>query len=440
MARAVRRNGFRQTIMMPTNCPPNRRFQALRCALLCAAPLLLATPMPSSGQVQGPPDGLIAPPPANGPVPTPSPSPTPAPSPPPSPAPVAPPVIDATNLPAATPLVRPAAPRSAPAREAGPRERDVRGDVTAPTVDAAPISNAVPPVAAPAPTTEIVAPDGPAPTTESDAPLVPESGNAMPEWLPLAALGGVAMLGIGFALWWRRKSRGDSAIAADDAVNPPVELDGELAVKNIGGGGAGQIPDRSQDRSPLRTPADVPAQAAPARAITGRRADIIVAFEPLTAQATLINFRMRYAITLTNAGQAKATPILVRVGMFAGTNANPQGVSTWYGQPIEPDHLRIESIGAGEMHRFESEMAVPLDALNPLVIEGRAMAIPLIAIDARYFHGEGEAPLDGQTARAFVVGRDSGVAGAKLAPFRLDQGSMSFAPLGQRDTGISKTE
>jgi hypothetical protein len=135
-----------------------------------------------------------------------------------------------------------------------------------------------------------------------------------------------------------------------------------------------------------------------------------------------------------------ATPVMVRIGLFAGTNAHPQGVALWYEQPVEDGHHRIDSIGAGESIRFEGELAAPLEALSPLVIEGRSLAIPLIAVDARYHHGAGEAALDGQTARAFVVGRDTGIDGAKLAPFRLDQGPTSFLPLGQRDTGISKTE
>ena len=73
-----------------------------------------------------------------------------------------------------------------------------------------------------------------------------------------------------------------------------------------------------------------------------------------------------------------------------------------------------------------------------MTIDGKTFAIPLVALDIRYGHGPGEAPIEGQIGKAFVVGRDSGVAGAKLAPFRLDQGPASFAPLGARDTGISK--
>jgi hypothetical protein len=187
------------------------------------------------------------------------------------------------------------------------------------------------------------------------------------------------------------------------------------------------------------TPNPVPSIAG-TKAPIGRRADISLTFETLNAQSTLINFRLRYAITLHNEGDAAAAPVQVRVGLFAGQQAHPQGIAGWYEQPIEDGHHRIETITPGETIRFEGELAAPLDALSPLVVDGRAMAIPLIAVDTRYHHGQGEAPLDGQTARAFVIGRDSGVAGAKLAPFRLDQGPMSFHPLGQRDTGISKTE
>ncbi|QJQ32028.1 hypothetical protein GV829_05800 [Sphingomonas lacunae] len=176
------------------------------------------------------------------------------------------------------------------------------------------------------------------------------------------------------------------------------------------------------------------------KASIARRANISQNFETLNAQSTLINFRLRYAITLRNEGDAMARTVDIRVGLFAGHQAHPQGIASWYEQPLEDGHHRIETIAPGETIRFEGELAAPLDALNPLVIDGKSMAIPLVAVDARYHHGPGEALLDGQTARAYVVGRETGVEGAKLAPFRLDQGPMSFHPLGQRDTGISKTE
>lgn len=168
----------------------------------------------------------------------------------------------------------------------------------------------------------------------------------------------------------------------------------------------------------------------------GRRADLTLTLEPLAAQSTLINLRIRYAVTVHNGGSIAAAPVSLRMGMFAGSQAHPQGITIWLGQSDAAQHDQTPVIAPGESHRFEGELAAPLEALNPLTIDGRTLAIPILAVDIRYGHEDGEAPIAGQAARAFVVGREPGKAGAKLAPFRLDQGPTSFAPLGQRDTGI----
>ena len=169
-------------------------------------------------------------------------------------------------------------------------------------------------------------------------------------------------------------------------------------------------------------------------------------FEPVSASTTLINFRLRYAVILSNQGPVDAAAVALRIGLFAGTKASESGVAQWLTLPGEAPHHVIATIAAGGEFRFEGELAAPLDALGPMTVEGRTLAIALLAVDARYNNIDGEALIDGQVARAYVVGREvpmrSGAAQgdtpAKLAPFRLDIGPTSFAPLGFRDTGISR--
>ena len=184
-----------------------------------------------------------------------------------------------------------------------------------------------------------------------------------------------------------------------------------------------------------------PPAAKTTRVRGGRRADIDVALEPLNASTTLINLRMRYALTLRNNGPIDATDITIRMGIFAGQQASEQGVGGWLSMEDQPIDMTVESIPAGEELRIEQEVAIPLNALAPIEIDGRRMAIALMAVDARYTHPKGAPLLMGQTGKAFVVGREPpatpGTIG-KLAPFRIDQGPTSFAPLGARDTGISR--
>ncbi len=372
---------------------------ALRHSATAIASILMLLPaQPAIAGVQGPPDGLI-PPPATTPEPAPplvvEPTPSPAPAPAPTPAP-------------------------APARDrAEPRAAEPRTG-----------EGAAPVPAAETPAASDIAPTGPAADTAPDLPLPavpPPAPNSTPEWLPLAALGGgAALIGGGWLAWRRRNRRKPIAMPAPEAIAPPTPPSPPPAK-----------PKRK--RAPAK-PAARPETPAPAEATNrlGRRADLSLEFELLAAQSTLVNLRLRYAVTVRNTGVIDAVDTNLRIGLFAGANINPQGVSQWYTLDEDRSLHGFIAIAAGGEHRFEGELAAPLDALSPVTIDGKTFAIPLVALDIRYGHGPGEAPIEGQIGKAFVVGRDSGVAGAKLAPFRLDQGPASFAPLGARDTGITK--
>lgn len=265
------------------------------------------------------------------------------------------------------------------------------------------------------------APEASAPLPESAPPVAVPDSNATPEWLPLAAIGGALLLLVGGWLLWRRRQRPLALPAPESEARaaPPAP-------------------------AAARAAAPKPAPPAPAAATPGvsrplgRRADVSIDFEALSAQSTLVNLRIRYAIIVRNSGTLDAMPVTVRIGLFAGSQVHPQGIAQWFALDGEPLHHAVDRVAAGAEYRFEGELAAPLDALNPITIDGRMLAVPLVAVDARYNHGDGHAPIDGQSARAFVIGREPQREGAKLAPFRLDQGPTSFAPLGCRDTGISK--
>ncbi len=292
--------------------------------------------------------------------------------------------------------------------------------------------------------TSIAEPAAPAPAPASDR-----------WWLwPLAGLVVAALAWFG----WRRQRRSrqaDAALAAETAPRvpaeatptvtrvrpapapppaPPAPVTPEPAAPPDPGYVTTRIPVASAPRAPQ--PA---APAAPANAL-GRRADLSIAFEPIDAQATLLNLRIRYVIELGNNGATAAAGVRMRIGLFAGSQAQSAGVAAWFATDDGTAHHRIERIGAGERVRIEGELAAPLDALKPIELEGRLVAIPLVGIDVRYGHGAGDAPIEGQVGRAFVLGREaqSGAAAAKLAPFRLDQGPQRWDSVAQRDLGIGR--
>jgi hypothetical protein len=65
--------------------------------------------------------------------------------------------------------------------------------------------------------------------------------------------------------------------------------------------------------------------------------------------------------------------------------------------------------------------------LAPLIIEGRKLFVPVIALNAHYRWGGNEL----KVSSSFLVGRGDAERG-KLAPFRLDRGARSWSGLAAR--------
>ena len=352
--------------------------------------------------IQGPPNGLVTPgpplrrpPPVDLPV---LPAPAPAPAPPPAPAPV-PQAIRPTAIPtaghAAPRRVAPAnVPRAAPAFPPRAAAATPPAEVLPPVVPSEPLDSATDTTAQTAP-------------IAASAPAV-----GLPRWWPLAAGGAAALIVLIAGVWLGRRRR-------PLALPAPVPHD--------------QVPA-------VPAPSAAAVMPAPLPSVGPVRARLSIVFEPLGAQSTLFNLRLRYAVTVRNDGDAEARNVGVRFGLFTGAQTDERALADWFAQPVaSPPHHAVERIDVGSGFRFEGEISAALDAINALVVDGREMVIPVIAIDARYDLGVGEGVSVGQSGHSYVVGRDPGPVGARLAPFRLDRGPADFAPLGQRDLGVGCT-
>ena len=66
-------------------------------------------------------------------------------------------------------------------------------------------------------------------------------------------------------------------------------------------------------------------------------------------------------------------------------------------------------------------------SMTPLVVEGRKLLVPVVAVNASYRWSGG----DLRNSSSFLIGRGDGE-GGKMAPFRLDLGARSWSTLGVR--------
>ncbi len=366
----------------------------------------------------------------------PSPAPTPAPAPTQT-APATPPRVTPTQpttttgaSPAPTPTRRDPAPAPAQTAQAPPATADAVPDSPGQgAADLPPLPTTIPEVAAP----PLAAAPEAGDTAAAAAPDEGASGTPLWAW----ALAVLAALGAGFWYWRRRPAlagRVDDAVA--DAPRPAPPRPAPRAATP-------PAPTPAAERVPA--PPMPPAWPRPAsplvnRAAGERRAVVGMALDIRGIRFAPDHVVVAFSLHLINQGIMPATGLMVRIALNQGS-AMPEPVLSRFfdgaGGSVLRDDMTLDA-GAGE--ELSTEVMLPRAAIEPLMIGGKPMLVPVIAFDVTY-HWDGEGEAFGQNAGSFVLGREQGTgASDKLAPLPLDRPSYQVDAPGARATAIKRAQ
>ncbi len=152
-----------------------------------------------------------------------------------------------------------------------------------------------------------------------------------------------------------------------------------------------------------------------------------MALHPRRAGLNLLSATVEAELLLRNEGSVPAAAI--RVGaLLMGAAAGPPGdVGPLFAQPVGRPVTPPFGLAPGEERRVRLVVALPRADILPLEAGGRAMFVPVVAVNVLYEAGE----VQGQTAQAFAVGVER-VDSAKLAPLWLEQPARMFDAIGVR--------
>lgn len=357
--------------------------------------------------------------------PTPNPAPTPTPAP---------------------PRVTPTQPTTtSPSPAPSPIRRDTAAPDTSRAVPAAPdaASDSSGQSSAALPPLETTTPEVAAPTvavaSETDAAPIAATPGEAPSGTPLWAwiLAVLAALGAGLGYWRRRPTlAGPTDDAVIDAPRPAVPP---------------PAPRAATPPAPRPAPASVPAPptlpAAPRpasplvnRAAGERRAVVGMALDIRGIRFAPDHVVVAFSLHLINQGILPATGLMVRIALNQGS-AMPEAVLGRFfdgaGGSVLRDDMTLDA-GAGE--ELSTEVMLPRTAIEPLMIGGKPMLVPVMALDVTY-HWDGEGEAFGQNAGSFVLGRQQGTGPHdKLAPLPLDRAVYQVDRPGARATAIQRTQ
>tara|TARA_R110001606_G_scaffold86594_1_gene195932 strand:+ start:12840 stop:13988 length:1149 start_codon:yes stop_codon:yes gene_type:complete len=231
--------------------------------------------------------------------------------------------------------------------------------------------------------------DSELPPTEAAAESVPEK--ATNDWILLAFAALLFALLGAFFLWRASRAKPQQAI-----VTEPDRAS------------ASSTGDAAKPNESLR----------PALAIT-------IGFLPRSANTTLFNAVLGFELTLSNDGGEDLSDIRV-----SGTMAQADDHGTRDSVAAGLSLLQATpNLTTGETGKIVAEFRVPLAGIHPILFGSQALFVPLVQISIEFTDASGFQHF--QTA-AFLVGQEHQPPRPKMAPFRLDLGPRSFAPLGHR--------
>ncbi|MEH6661411.1 MAG: hypothetical protein V7679_07180 [Parasphingorhabdus sp.] len=300
----------------------------------------------------------------------------------------APSPVPAPSNPAATPAaVESTARRGQPPVRQAPLTADVEEDISTP--EANPPSEE--PADASGESKRAAGASAGSALTPTETAAEPAPKTAPNDWILLAFAALLFVLLGALFLWRARKARSQPAVVTE--------------------------PDRASASSTgvAAKPAEPP-QPAPA---------IAIGFEPRSANTTLFNAVLGFELTLTNHGSQDLRDISVSGAMVQAENHGSR-------DPTAVDLSLLQellTLQAGKAEKIIAEFRVPLAGIRPIEFGSQALFVPLVHFSIAWTDGSG-APQ--RQMAALLVGLEHQPPRPKMAPFRLDLGPRSFAPLGHR--------
>jgi hypothetical protein len=241
-------------------------------------------------------------------------------------------------------------------------------------------------------------------------------------------------------LWRRRRQESGERYAADhDAlgalVAAPAAAPGDAAMPL-----ARDMPTVRPEppRAPPQAAPPAPAPASPVATappvappdgiIASRlKPELTFELEPVRAQSDAAEgAALTFDLIITNRGSAPARDVLIEAQLI---NANPQvdaAVGRFFSKSAGAGD-RLPVIPPMSHVSIRTQLGALAADLAPLIVEGRKLFVPVIALNAHYRWGGDEL----KVSSSFLVGRGD-AEGGKLAPFRLDRGARSWSGLAAR--------
>jgi hypothetical protein len=301
------------------------------------------------------------------------------------------------------PPVVPTQPQSQPRSSARPTPADRRAPATSrnasPAVEqspeAAPSIELTPTEAEP-----VVAPD----VTPAE-PEVTASQGQQPDglaWWQIAAAVGVAALALlAFAFFKRRRNYVPQVRAVSTAVTEP------------------------ETRAPAQPIVSAQKITPPPPA---KRANLTLEFIPDKATLSFTALTIKGQLRLINAGEVSARNMRLRATLLSANSQQGEMLAAFHSGAITVPEESLGDATAGERIAMQIEMSLPVAELQSFEVQSRRIMVPVMVASLAYDWDGGSDVVK----LACLVGKEARPPAPKMAPFRLDLGPRSFAPLGQR--------
>ncbi len=159
-----------------------------------------------------------------------------------------------------------------------------------------------------------------------------------------------------------------------------------------------------------------------------KQAKVSLQFIPDKATLSFTSLTVKGQLRLVNGGDALAENLRLRATLLSANAQQQQIIAAFHNGQIQVSEEPLGNAEPGETLALQIEIAVPVAELQSFEIDSKRIMVPVFVADLAY-----EAAGQSEQAKiACLVGKETQPPAPKMAPFRIDLGPRSFAPLGQR--------